>query len=225
MPPTPVVKSRLGGCPRLPPSVICEGIRGVILPKGGPLGAGAAIPLAAEAAVGVIRPTRAIRGASTEDREVGIGHPGAGGAELLDASDRTLGFPIALRRGEDPELEAGAVVSLVGAAISKRVACRVEVARLIIGFGFWWSKTGSEGPREFLDFTDTRGGMSGKGQRRRAAIYALNRPVPVMSAKGLPDIGPFPFYIPENVLTHACAPHGAAVEYPPFAVVDTEGRT
>jgi hypothetical protein len=49
----------------------------------------------------------------------------------LDASDRALGFPIAPRRGEDPELEAGAAGSPVGAAISKRVACQVEVARLI----------------------------------------------------------------------------------------------
>jgi hypothetical protein len=108
----------------------------VTLPKGGPFGAGAAISLAAEAAVGVIRPTQAVRGARTEDREVGIGRPEAGGTELLDASDRTLGFPIAPRRGEDPELEAGAAVSPVGATISKHVACLVEVARLIVGFGF-----------------------------------------------------------------------------------------
>jgi hypothetical protein len=188
----------------------------VTLPKGGPFGTGAAIPLAVEAAVGVIRPTRAVRGARTEDREGGIGRPEAGGTELLETSDRALGFPIALRRGEDPELEAGAAVSPVGAAISKRVACLVEVARLIVGFGFRWSKTGSEGPREFLDFADMRGGMSEEGQRRRAAIYALNRPVPVMSAKGLPDIEPFPFHIPESVLTRARALHGAAVEYPPL---------
>jgi hypothetical protein len=108
----------------------------VTLPKGGPFGTGAAIPLAVEAAVGVIRPTRAVRGARTEDREGGIGRPEAGGTELLETSDRALGFPIALRRGEDPELEAGAAVSPVGAAISKRVACLVEVARLIVGFGF-----------------------------------------------------------------------------------------
>ncbi|KAJ7352551.1 hypothetical protein DFH08DRAFT_805763 [Mycena albidolilacea] len=221
MPPTPVFELRLGGCPRLPPSVICEGIRGVTLPKGGPFGTGAAIPLAAEAAVGVIRSTRAVRGAKTKECEVGIGCPEAGGTELLDTSDRALGFPITLRRREDPELEAGAVVSPGGAAISKRVTCLVEVPRLIVGFGFRWSKTGSEGPREFLDFADMRGGMSEEGQRRRAAIYALNRPVPVMSVKGFPDIEPFPCHIPESVLTRARAPHGAAVEYPPFAVVDT----
>jgi hypothetical protein len=66
-----------------------------------------------------------------------------------------------------------------------------------------------------------RGEMSEEEQRRRAAIYALNRPVPVMLAKGFPDIEPFPFHIPEDVLTHARAPHGAVIEYPPFAVVDT----
>jgi hypothetical protein len=63
--------------------------------------------------------------------------------------------------------------------------------------------------------------MSEEGWRRRAAIYALNCPIPVMSAKGLPDIEPFHLYIPEDVLTRARAPHGTAVEYPPFAVVDT----
>jgi hypothetical protein len=67
-----------------------------------------------------------------------------------------------------------------------------------------------------------RGGMSEEGQRRRAAIYTLNRPVPVMSAKGLPDIEPFPFHIPKSVLTRSRAPHGATVGYPPFAVVDTK---
>jgi hypothetical protein len=128
MPPAPLFESRLGGCPHLLPSVICEGIRGVILPKGGSLGAGAAMPLAAEVAVGVIRPTRAVKGARMEERDVGIGRPGAGGVELLDTSDRALGFPIAPRRGEDPELEAGAAASPIGATISKRVACRVEVA-------------------------------------------------------------------------------------------------
>jgi hypothetical protein len=160
-----------------------EGILGVTLPKGGPFGTGATTPLAAEAAVGVIRPTRAVRGARTEERDVGIGRPGAGGMELLDASEHALGFPIALRLGEDPELEAGAAGSPVGAAISKCVACRVEVARLMIGFGFLWSKMGSEGPRDVLDFADMHEGVSEEGWRWRAAIYALNHPVPVMSAK------------------------------------------
>jgi hypothetical protein len=63
----------------------------------------------------------------TEECVVSIGQLGAG-TELLDASDRVLGFPIALHRREDPELEAGAEDSLVGATISRHVACRVEVA-------------------------------------------------------------------------------------------------
>jgi hypothetical protein len=63
-------------------------------------------------------------------------------------------------------------------------------------------------------------GVSEEGWRWRAAIYALNHPVPVMSAKGLPDIESFHLYIPEDVLTCACAPHSAAVEYSPVAVID-----
>jgi hypothetical protein len=117
----------------------------------------------AEAAVGIIRPTRAVEVARKEERAVSIGRLGGGGAELLNTSDRALGFPIAPRRGEDPELEAGAADSPVGAAISKCIACRVEVAQLIIGLGFQWSKTGSEGPWEVLDFEDMQGGVSEEG--------------------------------------------------------------
>jgi hypothetical protein len=42
-----------------------------------------------------------------------------------------------------------------------------------------------------------------------------------MSARGLPEIESSHPYIPEDVLTHARAPHGTAVEYPPAAVVAT----
>jgi hypothetical protein len=90
----------------------------------------------------------------------------------------------------------------------------------MIGLGFRWLKTGSEGPRDVLDFADMHEGVSEEGWRWRAAIYALNHPVPVMSAKGIPDIEPFHPYISEDVLTRARAPHGAAVEYPPVVVVD-----
>ena len=120
----------------------------------------------------------------------------------MDASERALGFPIALRLGEDPELEAGAVGSPVGAAISKRVACRVEAALLMIGFGFRWSKTGSEGPRDVLDFADMHEGISEEGWRWRAAIYALNHPVPVMSAKVSLTSNRF---IPTSPRTFSCA--------------------
>ncbi|KAJ7301436.1 hypothetical protein DFH08DRAFT_827559 [Mycena albidolilacea] len=115
-----------------------------------------------------------------------------------------------LRLGEDPELEAGAVGLPVGAAISKHVACRVEVARLIIGFRCRWSKTGSEGPRDVLDFADMHEGISEEGWRWRAAVYALNHL----------DVESFHPYIPEDVLTRARALHGAAIEYPPSDVVD-----
>jgi hypothetical protein len=115
---------------------MCDGIRGVTLPKGAPFGIEAATLLAAEAAVDVISPTRAVKGMRTEEHAIGIGRPVAGGTEFLEASDHPFGFPIAPRCGEDPELEAGAADSPVMAAISKCVACRVEVARLIIGLEF-----------------------------------------------------------------------------------------
>jgi hypothetical protein len=47
------------------------------------------------------------------------------------------------RQREEPELEAGPEGLLVDAAVSILVACWVEAARSMMGFGFWLSNTGS----------------------------------------------------------------------------------
>jgi hypothetical protein len=107
-------------------------------PKGACFGAGAATPLAIEAAVGVCRPKRAAKGARTDERvATGVFVD----LELLDLVG--FGRPKGSRRGGELELEAGPDGPLEDAAVSILVACRVDAARLMTGLGFWWSNTGS----------------------------------------------------------------------------------
>jgi hypothetical protein len=56
---------------------------------------------------------------------------------ILDLSAGPFEFPTALRRGKKLEVEEGAEGAPPVDVLSIRLACRVEEAQLMIGFGFW----------------------------------------------------------------------------------------
>ncbi|KAJ7366313.1 hypothetical protein DFH08DRAFT_948344 [Mycena albidolilacea] len=88
----PNTELRWGSSPRFPTLAIWEGMCGLAPLKGACLEAGAATPLVTEAAVGVWRPTRAAKGASTEEQAVAGVFAGTGPV-VLD----TLGWLGGLR--------------------------------------------------------------------------------------------------------------------------------
>jgi hypothetical protein len=126
--------------PHLPSSVICEGIRGAALPKGvtlgvGALGAGVLVSLVVGIAVEFRRPTCAVVGPSMA-AQGGTGLAGDG-PEFLNLSTGPFEFPGAPRRGEKLEVEEGAEGAPPVDVLCIQLACRVDDAQSITGFGFW----------------------------------------------------------------------------------------
>jgi hypothetical protein len=114
---------------------MCEGMHRAAPLKGVTLDTGAFNPLAADEAVGVWRPTRAARGPSIDAQ---FGARGLAGDEprFLNLSTGPPGFPDAPRQGEKLEVEEAEGTPPVDVP-SIQLACRVEEALLIMGFGFW----------------------------------------------------------------------------------------